>query len=414
MSESAEKPCDSLALLGDYDYDEKEASPEASEPAHMGINEKTDIEVARASSAEADSEQPGSPVSGPDHSSILLDEKKSDDESKVKSIREDEPMETSSAYRGGPCLSEDSSDDDSDDEDDIRKSPVDRKQNQSPKQELEDEATSAVDINSKLESPKTMDETVGMNYEKVKSDSPEESLDCDYGEKPKSSPLEQPTSPKIDKLMECNSAEKPEKPSSSEPVVQEKPIDPENFDGLLVMSGEDSSSPKQLDDNSVDMPKSHERSKSPEQSKKPLEQPNENLLTVMGQLNLTTDDSEKGSPSLSDMPVDVIALIIERSDYKQQLILRKVSKSLRALVDKLKPACESICFMYFKNSINLVFDEQWVMYSKDVFEGPSEDIAVARDDFEKAAFDDLVSTLKNPRLQLEYFHNVLLCEVVFY
>ncbi|EGT59973.1 hypothetical protein CAEBREN_02232 [Caenorhabditis brenneri] len=42
-----------------------------------------------------------------------------------------------------------------------------------------------------------------------------------------------------------------EKPSSSEPVVQEKPINPENFDDLLVMSGENSLSPKQLDDSSL-------------------------------------------------------------------------------------------------------------------------------------------------------------------
>ncbi|EGT58194.1 hypothetical protein CAEBREN_02853 [Caenorhabditis brenneri] len=215
MSESAEKPCDSLALLGDYDSDEKEASPKASEPAHMDIDEKTGIEVARASSAEADTEQPGSPVSGPDHSSILLDEKKSDDEFKIKSIgREDEPMKTSSAYREGPYLSKDSSGDDSDDEDDIRKSSVNRKQSQSPKQKLEYQATIAIDINSKHESIKTMDETVGMNYEKVKSESPEESLDCDYGEKLKFSPSDQPTSPKIDKLMECDSAEQPVKPSS--------------------------------------------------------------------------------------------------------------------------------------------------------------------------------------------------------
>ncbi|EGT59950.1 hypothetical protein CAEBREN_18757 [Caenorhabditis brenneri] len=319
MSESADKPCDSLALLGDYDSDEKEASPEASEPAHMETDEKTDIEVARASSAEADSEQPGSPVSVPDHSSTLLDEKKSDDEFKIESSsREDEPMETSSAYRGGPCLSEDSSDDDSDDEDDIRKSPVDRKQSQSPKQELEDEATSVVDINSKLESPKTIDETVGMDYEKVKSESPEESLDCDNGEKPKSSPSDQPTSPKIDEQMECDSAEQPEKPNSSEPVVQEKPINPENFDDLFVMSGENSSSLKQLDDSSVDKPKSRESSKSPEEGEKPLEQPNKDLSNVMVQLTLTTDNSDK------------------------VLKLRKVFKSLPVLADKQRPACKSI------------------------------------------------------------------------
>ncbi|EGT58173.1 hypothetical protein CAEBREN_10990 [Caenorhabditis brenneri] len=102
----------------------------------METDEKTDIEVARASSAEADSEQPGSPVSVPDHSSILLDEKKSDDEFKTETIsREDKPMETTSAYRGGPCRLEDPSVNDSDDEDDIRRSSVDRKESQSPKQD---------------------------------------------------------------------------------------------------------------------------------------------------------------------------------------------------------------------------------------------------------------------------------------
>ncbi|EGT58167.1 hypothetical protein CAEBREN_22270 [Caenorhabditis brenneri] len=102
----------------------------------METDEKTDIEVARAFSAEADSEQPGSPVSVPDHSSILLDEKKSDDEFKTETIsREDKPMETSFAYRGGPCRLEDPSVNDSDDEDDIRRSSVDRKESQSPKQD---------------------------------------------------------------------------------------------------------------------------------------------------------------------------------------------------------------------------------------------------------------------------------------
>ncbi|CAL2047167.1 unnamed protein product [Caenorhabditis brenneri] len=65
--------------------------------------------------------------------------------------------------------------------------------------------------------------------------------------------------------------------------------------------------------------------------KKSMEQRNEDLSKFMGQLSVTTDNAGKNSPSLSDTPVDVVSLIIERSKYKEQLKLLKVSKSLRAL-----------------------------------------------------------------------------------
>ncbi|CAL2047918.1 unnamed protein product [Caenorhabditis brenneri] len=136
---------------------------------------------------------------------------------------------------------------------------------------------------------------------------------------------------------------------------------------------------------------------------KPLEHPNEDLSEAMGQLTLTTADSDKVSPSLSDKPVEVVALIIDRSKYKQQLVLRKVSKSLRALVDRLKPACESVHYKYWDDSVTINFDEQYVMYSEDGMIYDDDMIGVQRDDFEKAALKDLAATLKNPRLQLKEF-----------
>ncbi|CAL2047920.1 unnamed protein product [Caenorhabditis brenneri] len=123
----------------------------------------------------------------------------------------------------------------------------------------------------------------------------------------------------------------------------------------------------------------------------------------MVQLTLTTDNSDKVSPSLSDMPVDVIALIIERSEYKQQLILRKVSKSLRALVDKLKPACESVRYTVWDDIATILFDDRYVRYSEDGIIYDDDTIGVKRDDFETAALEDLAATLKNPRLRLKEF-----------
>ncbi|CAL2047170.1 unnamed protein product [Caenorhabditis brenneri] len=120
--------------------------------------------------------------------------------------------------------------------------------------------------------------------------------------------------------------------------------------------------------------------------------------------------SSTPSKSLSDMPVDVVSLIVERSDYKEQLILRKVSKSLRALVDEVRPACKTVCVHCSTNFILCVYDNQRVVYRKPDLQHFKftqnynlHDKSIVRDDYEKIAFDDLASTLKNPRLQLEGF-----------
>ncbi|CAL2047174.1 unnamed protein product [Caenorhabditis brenneri] len=129
---------------------------------------------------------------------------------------------------------------------------------------------------------------------------------------------------------------------------------------------------------------------------KPMKQPNIELST--------TEDSEKTSPSVSDMPIDVVALITEKLDYKQQLKLRKVSKPLRALVDRRKPGCKTIQIVFYKDHLNITFNNQCVMYRNLDYECKNNTgIVVKRDDFMKVAFDDLASTLKNPKLQLEEF-----------
>ncbi|CAL2047182.1 unnamed protein product [Caenorhabditis brenneri] len=137
---------------------------------------------------------------------------------------------------------------------------------------------------------------------------------------------------------------------------------------------------------------------------KPMEQPSEDLSKVMGQLSVISNETSKSSKNLSDMPFDVVCLIIERSKYKEQLILRKTSKSLRALVDKQKPACKSVEVYCCMKSVDITFNNQWVMYRSLDYEcEPYTRIIVKRDDFMKFAFDDLASILKNPKLQLEKF-----------
>ncbi|CAL2047158.1 unnamed protein product [Caenorhabditis brenneri] len=135
--------------------------------------------------------------------------------------------------------------------------------------------------------------------------------------------------------------------------------------------------------------------------KKPMEKPSNDLTEAMGQLSVNSDKTSS-TKNLSDMPVDVVSLIIERCEYMEQLKLRKVSKSLRELVDKEKPACESIQFHSYSCESTIRFDDYFVVYTDEYLEDLDQDAAyVIRDDFEEAALDDLASNLKNPKLQLK-------------
>ncbi|CAL2028729.1 unnamed protein product [Caenorhabditis brenneri] len=147
----------------------------------------------------------------------------------------------------------------------------------------------------------------------------------------------------------------------------------------------------------------------------PMEQPNNDLSEVIGQLSLTTDDSDKPSTpprNLSDMPVDVVGLIIERSDYKEQLVLRKTSKSLRKLVDKQRPSCKRFrvsckldCVICSYNGHCVAYvSPNWDQdYSWSKYKDYRINTIIWKTDYEEVAFDDLASMLKNPKLPLEYF-----------
>ncbi|CAL2052231.1 unnamed protein product [Caenorhabditis brenneri] len=130
---------------------------------------------------------------------------------------------------------------------------------------------------------------------------------------------------------------------------------------------------------------------------------------------LVSPNNEKTSTSpknLSDMPVDVVGLIIERSDYKEQLILRKTSKSLREIVEKQKPALKRLRVSCRTDCIICEYNDHLIAYASPFcdFESVLSDVdenhldsLVLTTEYEQVAFDDLASTLKNPKLQLETF-----------
>ncbi|CAL2036395.1 unnamed protein product [Caenorhabditis brenneri] len=145
-----------------------------------------------------------------------------------------------------------------------------------------------------------------------------------------------------------------------------------------------------------------------------MEQSNENLSKAMEQLTLTADDSNEASKppkSLEDLTVDVIGLIIEKSDYKQQMNLRKTSKDLRALVDKHQPALTRLKVSCYYDYILCHYDEHCVMYIQPNwyhsnllnYSRCNLNSIVSNFNFQQDAFNDLASVLKNPKLQLEYF-----------
>ncbi|CAL2047172.1 unnamed protein product [Caenorhabditis brenneri] len=138
-------------------------------------------------------------------------------------------------------------------------------------------------------------------------------------------------------------------------------------------------------------------------AKKPKKQPKEDLSKVMEQLSVTTDKSRKNPPSVSDMPVDVVGLIIEKLDYRQQLKLRKVSKSFRAFVDEQKPALTSLKISFQSNCIICNYNDHCVAYRSPNWTCAPPDTIITDVQFAKIAFDDLTFTLKNPKLQLDTF-----------
>ena len=102
-----------------------------------------------------------------------------------------------------------------------------------------------------------------------------------------------------------------------------------------------------------------------------------------------------------------------------RLILRKTSKSLRTLVDKLKPACKHLKVSCWDDCILCDYNDQCISYALpawDHFDFLSTysdyrlDTVVSKFNYEQVAFDDLALTLNNPKLQLETFEFDSYCD----
>ncbi|CAL2028833.1 unnamed protein product [Caenorhabditis brenneri] len=149
-------------------------------------------------------------------------------------------------------------------------------------------------------------------------------------------------------------------------------------------------------------------------NKQLMEQSIDDLSKAMEQLTVTADGSNEASKppkNLEDLTVDVIGLIIEKSDYKQQMNLRKTSRTLRSLVDKHQPALTRLKVSCYYDYIVCHYDDHCVLYIQPNwhhselidYTGYRLDSIVSNVNYQQDAFNDLAAALKNPKLQLEYF-----------
>ncbi|EFO89326.1 hypothetical protein CRE_15659 [Caenorhabditis remanei] len=127
-------------------------------------------------------------------------------------------------------------------------------------------------------------------------------------------------------------------------------------------------------------------------------------------------EDEKSAPSkvleFSNLPVDVIDIIVKNLKLKEQLILRKVCKQLRDIVDDQKTfPLKYIEIGCADNYIFCQFDNKNVFYVDGTWEKPDpyyyshfRDFKVIRsNDYVKTACTDLDFVLKNSNLHLDRF-----------
>lgn len=108
----------------------------------------------------------------------------------------------------------------------------------------------------------------------------------------------------------------------------------------------------------------------------------------------------------SNLPFDIIKIIVKKADLKSRLNLRKVSRDLRKIVDKQKPAFKDICIKY-KNisSIFIDFNNQELLYTSDrCLPKRSTKKVIQNHEFEEIAFNDLEFAFRNPDVRLNSLH----------
>ncbi|PIC29561.1 hypothetical protein B9Z55_021105 [Caenorhabditis nigoni] len=99
-----------------------------------------------------------------------------------------------------------------------------------------------------------------------------------------------------------------------------------------------------------------------------------------------------------NLPMIIHHKIIDNLDLKRQLSLRRVSKSLKNIVDQGKPAIKNMTIGFSETDIIIACDDLFARYS--------EDLGV---DYRKIALNYVMILLKNPKLRLDLLHIVSFC-----
>ncbi|EFO99273.1 hypothetical protein CRE_14350 [Caenorhabditis remanei] len=104
----------------------------------------------------------------------------------------------------------------------------------------------------------------------------------------------------------------------------------------------------------------------------------------------------------SDLPFDVIRIVVEYGDLKSKLTLRKVSRDLRMIVDQQKPAFKSISIENENyESIYVDFNDRSIVYTNNQYHPMKyKTKVIVNYHFEEIAFDDFAFAFRNPALQL--------------
>ncbi|EFP08723.1 hypothetical protein GCK72_021011 [Caenorhabditis remanei] len=130
-----------------------------------------------------------------------------------------------------------------------------------------------------------------------------------------------------------------------------------------------------------------------------------------------TSPKSTSALKFSNLPTDAFGEIMEKCDLKEQLTLRKVSKTLRSLVDKHKLAYKSIEINPRDSYIFCAYNGKKVVYASENLDEKEEkgfdkeNRIIRNDDYVKIALNDLSIALKNPKLRLDELHLKVGCRM---
>ncbi|EFP04223.1 hypothetical protein CRE_26697 [Caenorhabditis remanei] len=103
------------------------------------------------------------------------------------------------------------------------------------------------------------------------------------------------------------------------------------------------------------------------------------------------------------LPTCVIEKVLEKTSYKDQLSVRKVSRDLKSIVDSMRSSLKSIEMIWHSDHIKCRFNDHLVVYSKkENIKCHGDDvIRVIDENYEGLALRDWKFPMRNPKLRLD-------------